>query len=355
MKTTRLVAIIDDNEDDRAVYTRLLNKDTQYCWRFAEFETGEEGIEGMQQQFSCVLLDYSLPGSDGLSTLVQLLQIQPFTPVIMLTGQGNETIAASSLKQGAFDYLIKSEVTTATLTKAIDAAVASSQLKKRVAEQEKELANFARVLAHDLKQPANAISSMSQVLLSEYQDGLPEQVRYRLSLINDSAEQMSNLVQALLSYTKLEQQRPELTKVALAQCVDIALHNLVNEISDSQAEVAVAALPEIVAVPALIIQLLQILFANAILYNQQQPKIWIEAQQHGQYLHLLIKDNGIGIEDQYKQSVFEPMVRLHNSEQYKGTGLGLATALRIAQKHQGSIHCLDNELGGTTFVVQLLL
>lgn len=271
----------------------------------------------------------------------------------MLTGQGSEHIAVSSLKQGAYDYLNKSDVKASELRKTIDGAIASSKLEKRIAEQEKELANFAKVLAHDLKQPANAINAMINIILAEHKSSLEEPVLQKLALVAHSAAQMSGLVQALISYTKLEQANPELQSVSLSQCVEVASHNLFHEIDSRRASLCIGDLPQVDVIPVLMTQLFQILLANAMLYNSSKPKVVIESKQLNQYWQISVKDNGIGIEEEYRKMVFEPMFRLHDSDTYKGTGLGLATAFRIVEKHNGSISCQSNEWGGTTFIFTL--
>ncbi len=346
--------VIDDNEDDRAVYSRLLGKSCNFNWQISEYESGEEGITALTQQTpDCILLDYSLPGSDGLSTLSAIKQDFPYLPVIMLTGQGSESIAVSSLKMGAFDYICKSDITQISLNRSIENAIKSARLRKKVAQQEAELASFARVLAHDLNQPANAISSMLKIIVTEHQAELPEAVKKMLLLVTESAQQMSALVQALVSYTQLEQAKPEKALVNLSHCIEVVQNNLFREISANEVVISYAQLPKLYLIKPLVIQLLQILISNAILYNREKPKILITADRVGDNWKISVKDNGLGIEDKYKEAIFEPLFRLHSDSEFKGTGLGLATAARIVTKHQGRIACQDNDWGGTTFVISI--
>lgn len=354
MNSTMHLYVVDDNEDDRAVYSRLLGKSGSYDWQIAEYETGEEGISALADKVpDCILLDYSLPGSDGLSTLSTIKQDFPYLPVIMLTGQGSESIAVSSLKMGAFDYICKSDISPISLNRSIENAIKSARLRKKVAQQEAELANFARVLAHDLNQPANAISSMLKIMITEHQAVLPEAVNKMLLLVAESAQQMSDLVQALVSYTQLEQAKPEKALVNLSHCIEVVQHNLFSEISANNVVISYAELPKLYLIKPLAIQLLQILISNAVLYNREQPKISISADRVGDSWKISVKDNGLGIEDKYKEAIFEPLFRLHSDTEFKGTGLGLATAARIVAKHQGRITCQDNDWGGTTFVISI--
>ncbi len=112
--------IVDDNPDDRVLYKRLLQTANGIEWSIVESETGEEGLDLCKKENpDCVLLDYILPDIDGLEFLLQLKYRSVSVPVIMLTGQGDETIAVLALKEGAKDYLVKDVMTPASLKESI--------------------------------------------------------------------------------------------------------------------------------------------------------------------------------------------------------------------------------------------
>jgi diguanylate cyclase (GGDEF)-like protein len=108
--------IVDDNPDDRFLYKRLLNKVNGINWSILESESGEDGLELCKNEApDCVLLDYILPDIDGLEFLLQMKKMSVGVPVIMLTGQGDETVAVLAMKEGAKDYLAKDVLTPASL------------------------------------------------------------------------------------------------------------------------------------------------------------------------------------------------------------------------------------------------
>jgi diguanylate cyclase (GGDEF)-like protein len=108
--------IVDDNPDDRFAYKRLLEKVNGVHWSILESESGKEGLEVCRNENpDCVLLDYILPDIDGLEFLLQLKNLSMSVPVIMLTGQGDETVAVLAMKEGARDYLSKDILTPASL------------------------------------------------------------------------------------------------------------------------------------------------------------------------------------------------------------------------------------------------
>lgn len=129
--TSPLILLVDDNPDDRERYVRLLRKVEGVAYRYVE----AEGFESMRAHLArheadCVLLDYSLPGQNGLDILRRIMPEHPFLPVIMLTGQGNESIAVQSMKEGAQDYLIKSDITPDLLHRHIVSAVRHCRLQR---------------------------------------------------------------------------------------------------------------------------------------------------------------------------------------------------------------------------------
>ena len=134
------ILVIDDSEDDRLLYKRLLRKGDQASYEVIEAGNGEEGLAAIDQAVpACILLDYSLPGHDGIEVLKRIRARHPFMPVVMLTGQGNEKVAVSAMREGAQNYIAKSSLTPADIQHAIEVAIANCALEKRVAISEQEV------------------------------------------------------------------------------------------------------------------------------------------------------------------------------------------------------------------------
>lgn len=133
------IVIIDDNEDDIELCNRLLkNTSTPYTLDMAL--SGQKGLALLAEGTpDCVLLDYSLPGESGLDILKTLTEHYPYVPVILMTGQGNETVAVEAIKLGAENYIVKGSLDSELLDKTIRVAVQKKQLEKRLAEKESEL------------------------------------------------------------------------------------------------------------------------------------------------------------------------------------------------------------------------
>ncbi|HEY9642333.1 MAG TPA: PAS domain-containing protein [Coleofasciculaceae cyanobacterium] len=141
-ETQRTVLLIDDSAEDRAVYCRYLQRDSQSAYHILEADCGAAGLEICQSALpDIILLDYSLPDIDGLAFLDLLAQQLggQCLPVLMLTGQGNERIAVQAIKSGAQDYLVKSSLTADSLRQIVKGAIEQLHLQRRLAEQQHRL------------------------------------------------------------------------------------------------------------------------------------------------------------------------------------------------------------------------
>lgn len=153
-KPRRTALIIDDSAEDRELYRRYLLREQDYSYTILEAESGENGFELWQQNHpDIILLDYQLPDVDGLELLTKLLSQQPFLPVIVITGQGNEEIAVQTLKAGAQDYLIKGQISPQSLlfaaNKAIEAGTLRQQLQQRI-DGERLISRISRQIHQSL-------------------------------------------------------------------------------------------------------------------------------------------------------------------------------------------------------------
>jgi PAS domain S-box-containing protein len=132
----RTILIVDDSAEDRELYRRCLLRDQEYSYKILEAELGRQGLElWHQHQPDIVLLDYRLPDLDGLEFLAQLQTEQPFLPVLVVTGQGNEAIAVQAIKAGAQDYLVKGQISPESLQVAVNSAIEAVQLRSQLQQR----------------------------------------------------------------------------------------------------------------------------------------------------------------------------------------------------------------------------
>lgn len=349
------ILVIDDNEDDRELYRRALQKISDKLYSISEVEDGEAGLASIaQQQPACVLLDYSLPGRNGIEVLKRVRQKYPYLPVIMLTGQGNEAIAVQSIKEGAHDYIVKSTITPEALQRVIRVAIEHSSLEKRIHDQRASLEIFTRALAHDLKEPVRTIRSF----LGRIDDrgGLSEKSQKYFDYIRKAADRMNALIDTVYLYTRLDAAEDmEKTSCDIADVLEEVKENLAQLIEERDATITSDALPLVHANRVQMMQLFQNLVTNAIRHCESPVTIHVDCEERGEYWQLAVRDNGPGIAQEYLEKIFAPFKRLsHRKEDGPGLGLGLAINRKIVESYGGTIWCQSTPGSGTAFLFTLL-
>jgi light-regulated signal transduction histidine kinase (bacteriophytochrome) len=227
-----------------------------------------------------------------------------------------------------------------------DLARVNAELRRANAE----LRDFAHVASHDLQEPLRMIASYLQLLERRYSEQLDPEAREFISYAVDGATRMKSLIQDLLSFSQAGTAVASFRPVPAGTVLEQALTNLEVALEESAAQVTAGPLPEIVADASLLVQVFQNLIGNAIKFRGSEPPsihVWAERQESNWVFS--IRDNGIGIDPQHSARVFQIFERLHGSDQYPGTGVGLAIAQKIIERHGGSIWFESQVRCGTTF------
>ena len=216
-----------------------------------------------------------------------------------------------------------------------------------------ELQQFAYIASHDLQEPLRTISSFTQLLARRYRDQLDEDADEFIEFIVDGTRRMQGMIRDLLKYSRVQTRGEEFKQVNVQHALEQALFNLKVTIEESNAEITHDELPEVTADEKQLVQLFQNLISNAIKFKKRDKpsKIRISSRLDEENMeHVFgVSDNGIGMEPQYAGRIFELFQRLHTRDEYKGTGIGLAVAKKIVERHGGRIW-VKSEFGkGSTF------
>ncbi|MBW8881222.1 MAG: response regulator [Asticcacaulis sp.] len=353
------ILLVDDNPDDRERYVRALRKIEGVDYRYREAAGGESMLKSLAEaRPDCVLLDYSLPGRNGLDLLRDVVTQYPFLPVIIMTGQGNENIAVQSIKDGAQHYLVKADVTPDLLHETITAAIRHRALEyerglliEKLTASNTELERFAYVASHDLQEPIRMVASFGQVLKQDYGDRLDDAGREYLDIVLEASQRMHGMIGDLLTYSRVGSHAIESESFDGNATLKTALDNLRELIRERSAEIEAAVLPQLYGNPIQLSRLLQNLIANAIKYQARGnvPHIRIQVSDLPGHWQLSVADNGMGIEPRYLDQIFQPFRRLHVWESVQGTGLGLSICKKIVENHGGEIWAESLPGQGATF------
>ncbi|RYZ55361.1 MAG: response regulator [Sphingobacteriales bacterium] len=229
-----------------------------------------------------------------------------------------------------------------------------------------ELQQFTSVASHDLKEPLRKIQVFSSIVMNKLSESTPEATADYLSRIVSASERMSVLINDLLTYSRLSVnslfQPTDLNMLVQEILVDLEI-----QIREKNAVIHTGRLDVIDAIPGQIRQLFQNIISNALKFSRPgtQPEISIYCERvaglsshahteaSGEFTRITISDNGIGFDERYLDKIFTLFQRLNSRENYEGTGIGLAIAKKIVDKHEGTITARSKEKQGSDFIIIL--
>jgi len=221
-------------------------------------------------------------------------------------------------------------------------------------QSNQELEQFAYVASHDLQEPLRMVSSYTQLLAKRYQDQLDQDAKEFIHFAVDGANRMQILIQDLLSYARVGSRGQSLEPTDSNSALGQALVNLRTAVHEGNVLVTNDELPVVLADKTQLAQVFQNLISNSIKFRgDEAPRIHIKAEQKDGEYTFSVSDNGIGIDPEYHEKIFVIFQRLHQRNEYSGTGIGLSLCKRIVERHGGQIW-LESTLGkGSTFYFTL--
>lgn len=254
------------------------------------------------------------------------------------------------------------------VTERIRAEEAMRAYAAKLEQSNRELQNFASVASHDLQEPLRKIEAFGTRLTTKCADQLDETGQMYIERMQSAAGRMRTLINDLLSYSRVTSKAAPFKPVDLKRIAEEVVSDLQITVERAEGRVEIGQLPEIDADPTQMRQLLQNLISNALKFKKSDvapvvriegtivrpppPDLQFESGPSGQ-CQIRVADNGIGFEMKYGDRIFGIFQRLHGRNEYEGTGIGLATCRKIAERHQGSIRA-ESALGeGATFIIDL--
>lgn len=234
----------------------------------------------------------------------------------------------------------------------------NKQLEERadeLAESNAELEQFAYVASHDLQEPLRMVSSFLTQLEKKYSDKLDEKALQYIDFAVDGASRMRQIILDLLNYSRLNRDQEKREATNLNDLIEEVMTLSRSRIERTGAKITVDDLPTLDVNPGAIKQVFQNLVSNALKYQElgSVPEVHIKAEEQDDYWRFAVRDNGIGIREEFRDTIFQLFQRLHTRDQYSGTGIGLAIAKKIVERHGGEIWVESEEGRGSTFYFTL--
>jgi PAS domain S-box-containing protein len=231
----------------------------------------------------------------------------------------------------------------------------NKDLQKRTVELEavnKELEAFAYSTSHDLRAPLRHMAGYAELLQKNAFSSLDEKSRRYMTMIRESAKRMGTLIDDLLTFSRLGRTETKKARVSLDELVADAVNDIRQETDGRNIVWKIATLPEVYGDPSMFKVVLVNLISNAVKFTRTRSQAEIEIGQSGGTsveVIVFIRDNGVGFNMKYVNKLFGVFQRLHRSETFEGTGIGLATVQRIIHRHGGRVWAEGLVDGGATF------
>ncbi|HTA47074.1 MAG TPA: response regulator [Bryobacteraceae bacterium] len=337
--------------------------------------SGREALDLLTlQHVDCILLDVRMPGLSGNETC-QIIKESPqlrAIPLLMVTAAEESEALISGINSGADDYIFKSSDFTILKArvraqlrrkqfedeyrvvreelhrKELEATQATAErqlvqtraaLADELEKKNHELEAFSYAVSHDLRAPLRAIRGFSRILIDNFSATLPQPVQEHLSRIHNSAMRMGQLIDSLLELSRSSSAHLHAEMIDLSALASTVFEELADANPGREVNWSVEAGLEAYGDPALLRVMLQNLLGNAWKFTgkAKDARISLGAQQDGDKMVYVIRDNGAGFDSFDAPKLFEPFERLHPATEFPGAGIGLATVKRILNRHSGSI------------------
>ena len=353
------VLLIEDNPVDALVVQAFLTKAGSQRFDVVCVESLAAGLERLRvQSFDAVLLDLSLPDSEGSATLAAVHHNRGHVPIVVLTGTDDAQAGVAALRGGAQDYLVKVDVDAAVLVRSIEYAITRKRLEGALVERTAQLEEavrlkdlFTDIIRHDLLDVLSVVKGSLDMAVEETSAAAKEEL---VGLAQRSTDRLADVLKAASLYAKLEKpgdlQRERLDLTALFHS---AAQGLAPVLEGKQMQLDWQVTTPC---PAVVNRFIEDVFANllsnAIKYSPEGQRIEVHIVDCGDRYRASVKDWGDGISAEDKPTLFTRFRRL-DKKGVRGTGLGLAIVKRIIELHGGRVWVDDNPEGGSIFSVEI--
>ncbi len=229
--------------------------------------------------------------------------------------------------------------------------IKNRQLQKYI-DSNMQLENFAYIASHDLREPIRTMRTFAQLLKKRYGEGMDQSASAYLKFIIDSTHNMNQLIEDLLTYSRVNTEELVFEAINPQQILQETIQDLDNVIQQKGAKIKLKNVPvRIQGNLTRMKQLFQNLLANAVKFSKldQAPVVEVSAKDAGHSWQFAVKDNGIGIEEEFFEKIFLLFKKLHSRKDFHGTGIGLALCKKIVVQHGGEIWVESEPNKGTTF------
>jgi signal transduction histidine kinase len=356
MRTIKKVLLVEDNPGDARLLREMFNEDESSGVDLAGVSSMSEAERYLAAYaVDIILLDLGLPDAQELAAIRRTRIAAPDTPLVVLTGMDDEALAAQSLQEGAQDYLIKGQIETRGLLRALRYATERKRLERLKDE-------FVSTVSHELRTPLTSITGSLGVLKAKAAGSLSVPAARLLEIAHNNSQRLVLLVNDILDMEKLESGHAvfQLKRVEVRPMVEQTVDSIRGYAEGHSVKVRIAggaAVGDIRTDTDRLAQVVTNLLSNAIKFSPAGGEVIVAVEKGSQVdaVRITVRDHGPGIAADFKSRIFERFAQgdATNARRKGGTGLGLSIAKQIVDRLGGDIGFADAPGGGTVFHVEL--
>ncbi|MFC1667489.1 ATP-binding protein [Candidatus Omnitrophota bacterium] len=372
------VLLVEDNPTDALIVRKKLERDGTFDYEIMHVVSGESAISTLEKElYHIALLDYNLPKKSGLETLREIKARDIKIPVVMITGQDDEVMAAQLIKEGAFDYLAKRESYEDSVPLMIRKTIAEfrsvlerERLQREIASKKDELekaneqlqrldrmkSDFVANVVHEIRTPLTVIKGNLDNIDKGFAGEVQPKQKEILSNLFRTVDRLKRLVSDLLDLSKIESGKMQLNKedLDIVELAEDVMKGFDKLATDKNIEMKREFLKSAVTINADRDKLTQVfvnLIGNAVKFTDK-GSITVRIIELQDEVQAEIQDSGSGMDKEKIDKIFDKFVRIL-AEKKEGTGLGLPIAKDIIELHKGRIRVKSAFDKGSTFIFNI--
>jgi signal transduction histidine kinase len=354
MRTIKKVLLVEDNPGDARLLREMFNEGSSHDVELTCVGFMAEAEKHLAAHVvDVVLLDLGLPDAQGLAAIRRVRVAAPGIPLVVLTGMDDEALATQSLQEGAQDYLIKGQIETRGLLRALRYASERKRLERMKDE-------FVSTVSHELRTPLTSIAGSLGLLTSKAAGALSGPAARLLEIAHSNSLRLVRLVNDILDIEKLDSGHVvfNLRRVEVRSLVQESIDAIEDFAQDLGVRIGIVASPAVHEVRADADRLAQVvtnLLSNAVKFSPPNSEVVVTIENRAGSVRISVRDHGPGIAAEFKSRVFERFAQADatNARRKGGTGLGLSIVKEIVGQLAGEVGFDDAAGGGTVFHVEL--
>jgi signal transduction histidine kinase len=354
-KPVTKVLLVEDNPGDARLLKMMLEEQELQCFELTHVDCMSAAEQHLSQHaVSIILLDLGLPDVNGLDAIHRAHASAPRIPLVVLTGFDDGSFSALALREGAQDYLIKGQIETRGLLRAMRYATERKRMERLKDE-------FVSSVSHELRTPLTSISGSLGLLIGKWSSQMPDGVGRLLEIAHSNSQRLVRLVNDILDIEKMESGQ------VVFNFVRVDARTLVEHVIDANRVFAEnhgvrvrleesSVVADVRADSDRLTQVMTNLLSNAIKFSPAGGEVVLAIEHDADTVRLSVRDHGPGIADDFKPRIFERFAQADatDARQKAGTGLGLSIVKQIVDRLGGKVKFSDAIGGGTVFCVELL-